>query len=82
VVQAEFNEACDLGPENADGVYGGCTGRCELGPHCGDGVVTAPEQCAPGAADMPMTMPDPESGCTSSNSTCTETCRYEPVVAK
>jgi hypothetical protein len=81
VVQAEFNEACDLGQENAEGVYGGCTARCEVGPHCGDGLVQAPEQCDPGVVGMP-TMPAAENGCTASNSTCTETCRFEPVVAK
>lgn len=81
VVQVEFNEGCDLGMGNADGVYGGCTARCEVGPHCGDGFVQAPEQCDPGAAAAPAA-PDPDNGCTSSNSTCTETCRFEPVVAK
>jgi hypothetical protein len=30
---------------------------------------------------MPMT-PVPDNGCTASNRTCTETCRFEPVVAK
>ncbi len=80
VVQAEAGEACDLGPENADGVYGGCTTRCELGPHCGDGVVQPPEQCDPGLGGATTSnMVSGDSGCTATNSTCTETCRSVPV---
>jgi len=40
-------EECDLGEENQDGLYGGCTPMtCTLGPHCGDGAVQKPhEEC-------------------------------------
>jgi hypothetical protein len=39
-------EDCDLGPQNADGVYGGCTTSCRYGPYCGDSVVNGPaEDC-------------------------------------
>ena len=39
-------EECDLGAENSDTLYGGCTTQCKFGPFCGDGTVDAPqEQC-------------------------------------
>ncbi len=42
------SEECDLGAENADGVYGGCGLDCRFGPFCGDGEVNGPEQCDDG----------------------------------
>lgn len=38
-------EACDLGDQNNDAVYGGCSVTCELGPRCGDELVQGPEEC-------------------------------------
>ncbi len=32
-------EECDDGPNNQDGVYGGCSSTCLFGPFCGDGVM-------------------------------------------
>jgi fibro-slime domain-containing protein len=78
VVQADFTEECDLGAMNADGVYGGCTLRCKVGPHCGDGVVDASEQCDPGSGDMTGSLPD-DGTCNSTNSVCSENCRYVPI---
>jgi len=79
VVQMEFNEDCDLGALNADGVYGGCTTRCELGPHCGDGIVDASEACDPGAVAAAPTQGMMDTGCTAANSTCNESCQLVPV---
>ncbi|MBN2574188.1 MAG: DUF4215 domain-containing protein [Deltaproteobacteria bacterium] len=46
---ATGTEECDLGAENSDTAYGGCTTQCTWGPFCGDGVVQAPpdgpEEC-------------------------------------
>ena len=75
VAQTEFAEECDLGAGNMDDVYGGCTTRCRVGPHCGDGAVQPPEQCDPGTDGEGGTDVSGENGCTSSNSSCTETCR-------
>ena len=36
---ATGSEECDLGAENDDTTYGGCTTQCTWGPFCGDGVV-------------------------------------------
>jgi fibro-slime domain-containing protein len=41
-------EECDDGPQNADGVYGGCGLQCLLGPFCGDGTPNGPEECDDG----------------------------------
>jgi fibro-slime domain-containing protein len=41
-------EECDEGPQNADGVYGGCSSQCRLGPFCGDGTPNGPEECDDG----------------------------------
>jgi len=50
VLQAGFDEECDRGTGNQNGVYGGCTTSCKLGPYCGDGSVDGTEQCdTPGA---------------------------------
>jgi fibro-slime domain-containing protein len=79
-VQIDGGEACDLGPQNQDNVYGGCTTRCELGPHCGDGLVQPPEQCDPGDGSTTATAAmTTTAGCTSSNSTCSDTCRAMPI---
>jgi fibro-slime domain-containing protein len=42
---ATVSEECDDGPQNQDGLYGGCTTECKLGPFCGDGQKNGPEQC-------------------------------------
>ncbi len=36
---ATTGEECDLGPDNNDATYGGCTTECKFGPFCGDGFV-------------------------------------------
>jgi cysteine-rich repeat protein len=41
-------EECDDGPQNVDGVYGGCSSQCRLGPFCGDGVPNGMEECDDG----------------------------------
>jgi fibro-slime domain-containing protein len=45
VLQPGFDEECDRGNQNANGVYGGCTTSCKLGPYCGDGDVDPSEDC-------------------------------------
>jgi len=42
---ATGSEECDLGAENDDTAYGGCTTGCTWGPFCGDGSVQGPEEC-------------------------------------
>jgi cysteine-rich repeat protein len=41
-------EECDLGTENNDNTYGGCTTKCFFGPFCGDGNVDGSEECDQG----------------------------------
>jgi fibro-slime domain-containing protein len=45
-------EECDLGPDNSDSAYGGCTKQCTWGPRCGDGkpdvTDTVTEDCDDG----------------------------------
>lgn len=38
-------EECDLGKDNSDSAYGGCTASCRWGAFCGDGIVNGPEEC-------------------------------------
>jgi fibro-slime domain-containing protein len=45
ILQPGFNEECDRGNQNANGVYGGCSTTCQLGPYCGDDNVDASEDC-------------------------------------
>lgn len=40
-----IGEQCDLGSENSNSTYNGCTTDCELGPRCGDGTVQPQEEC-------------------------------------
>jgi hypothetical protein len=56
------HEACDLGPDNNDALYGGCTTQCQLGDHCGDGAVQGPEECDL-AGDEPPDGGVPCTGC-------------------
>ena len=53
----EGDEECDDGPDNADGVYGACSGECLLGQRCGDGVINGGEPCDDGNNG------DPSDGC-------------------
>jgi cysteine-rich repeat protein len=43
-------EECDLGPENSDSSYSGCSTECTY-LYCGDGIVTGDEQCDLGEAN-------------------------------
>ena len=38
-------EICDLGPNNNDATYGGCTQTCEPGPRCNDAILQPEEEC-------------------------------------
>ena len=38
-------EECDVGSQNSDTAYGGCTTLCKFGPFCSDGVKNGPEEC-------------------------------------
>jgi fibro-slime domain-containing protein len=45
------SEQCDLGSQDNNTTYDGCTTSCQLGPRCGDGVLQdPPEKCDLGAA--------------------------------
>jgi fibro-slime domain-containing protein len=63
-------EECDDGPNNMDGVYGGCTTMCKYGPFCGDGVTDASgmEQCDAGRMN----------GAGYGQDGCTAGCRFPP----
>lgn len=66
-------EACDLGDDNNNTTYNGCTNECELGPRCGDGAVQAEEECDAG--------PDNGSGESSPDGVpCQAECRYNAKV--
>ena len=41
----EAGEDCDLGDQNANSKYGGCSKTCTFGPFCGDGVQDSEEEC-------------------------------------
>lgn len=44
----DSGEECDLGPDNANDDYGGCTLACTLGPRCKDGILQPDEEsCDP-----------------------------------
>ena len=46
-----FGEVCDLGIENEDNVYGGCSTTCQLNAYCGDGITNGDEECDPKGGD-------------------------------
>jgi fibro-slime domain-containing protein len=41
-------EACDRGPGENTGEYGGCNADCTLAPYCGDGKINGSESCDDG----------------------------------
>jgi cysteine-rich repeat protein len=56
IVQPDYDEVCDDGPENAASAdpsvaYGKCMASCKYGGFCGDGVVNGIEQCDDGVND-------------------------------
>jgi hypothetical protein len=51
------HEACDLGTENNDTLYGGCTTTCQFGPRCNDGDLQGPEECDLGPDNNTGTSP-------------------------
>jgi fibro-slime domain-containing protein len=63
-------EECDDGPNNMNGVYGGCTTECRFGPFCGDGMPDTPdEECDQGRMNG--------AGYNQVNG-CTAGCRFAP----
>ncbi len=64
------HETCDLGPNNNDPLYNGCTTQCEAGPACNDGQIQGPEECDNGADNGTGKAPDGSASCDSG-------CRYE-----
>ena len=58
------HEACDNGPDNTDGLYGGCTTSCKLGPYCGDANVDSPDEaCDSGNRNAGLYMLQPSPSC-------------------
>jgi len=56
ILQTEFDEECDDGPNNATSsdpkvAYGGCMSNCKRGGRCGDGIVNGSETCDDGVND-------------------------------
>lgn len=59
------HEVCDLGPNNNDSLYDGCTTQCAAGPACNDGEVQGPEECDAGPANGTGTAPEGGVACDS-----------------
>ena len=74
VVQAAFDEECDRGSGNQDGVYGGCTTQCKLGPYCGDGTVNRLAEECDGGDDTNC-----PGACNTLACTCSATCGNDTI---
>jgi hypothetical protein len=55
-------EQCDLGAQNEDNVYGGCSTSCKSNGYCGDGALNGPEECDLGRQNGDMSLG--RDGCT------------------
>jgi fibro-slime domain-containing protein len=62
---ATAGEECDVGDQNNDTEYGGCTTACKFGPFCGDSAVTAEkEECDQGKNNTSSVYGTGPGGCT------------------